>query len=159
MAGTSLIDDAPPSRPQVTSAVTRGAARLLLDLGYAALPEVTLPNGRRADIMGLDRRGRILIVEVKSGVEDYRSDLKWSEYLAYCDQFAFAVSPEFPRHVLPESPGLIVADAFGGAILREPAAEPLSGPRRKALTLAFARLGALRAISGGAILSAPLEMA
>src|SRR5215510_1226257 len=108
-----------PSRPEVTSAVTRGAGRLLAALGYAPLAEVTLPNGRRADLMALSRRGEIFIVEVKSGLEDLRADLKWGEYGPYCDAFAFAVAPEFPRERLPAEPGLIVADGFGGAILRE----------------------------------------
>jgi hypothetical protein len=133
------------SRPETTAAVTRGAARLLTDLGYAPLAEVTLPNGRRADLMALGARGEILIVEVKSGVEDFRVDLKWPEYRPYCDAFAFAVAPEFPREILPEEPGLIVADGFGGAILREAPVAALAGARRKALTLAFARLAALRA--------------
>ena len=137
-----------PSRPETTAAVTRGAARLLAALDYAPLAEVVLPNGRRADLMALGRRGEILIVEVKSGVEDFRADFKWGEYLAYCDAFAFAVGPEFPREHLPVEPGLIVADGFGGAVLREPPRAPLAGARRKALTLAFARLAALRA--GGA---------
>jgi len=133
------------SRPEVTAAVTRGAARLLAALGYAPLAEVCLPNGRRADLMALGRRGEILIVEVKSGLEDFRADLKWGEYLAYCDAFAFAVGPEFPRDRLPLEPGLIVADGFGGALLREASRTPLVGARRKALTLAFGRLAALRA--------------
>ena len=55
------------------------------------------------------------------------------------------MAPEFPREILPQDPGLIVADGFGGAILREAPVEALTGPRRKALTLAFARLAALRA--------------
>ena len=133
------------SRPETTASVTRGAARLLAALGYAPLAEVTLPNGRRADLMALGRKGEIFIVEVKSGVEDFRADQKWREYLPYCDAFAFAVAPEFPRAVLPPEPGLIVADGFGGAVLREAPAAPLAGARRKALTLAFARLAALRA--------------
>lgn len=133
------------SRPETTATVTRGAARFLTALGYAPLSEVTLPNGRRADLMALGPKGEIFIVEVKSGVEDFRVDLKWPEYLPYCDAFAFAVAPEFPREILPEEPGLIVADGFGGAILREAPVEPLAGARRKALTLAFARLAALRA--------------
>ena len=41
------------SRPQTTLGVTRGAARLMVDLGYAPLLEVGLPNGRRADVMAL----------------------------------------------------------------------------------------------------------
>lgn len=133
------------TRPEVTAAVTRGAARLLTDLGYAQLAEVTLPNGRRADLMGLSPKGEIVIVEVKSGLEDYRVDRKWHEYLPYCDRFAFAVAPEFPREILPEEPGLIVCDGFGGAVLREPPATPLAGARRKALTIAFGRLAAMRA--------------
>ncbi len=63
----------------------------------------------------------------------------------YCDAFAFAVAPEFPREILPDEPGLIVADGFGGAVLREAEVAPLAGARRKALTLAFGRLAALRA--------------
>ena len=133
------------SRPETTAAVTRGTARLLAALGYAPLTEVTLPNGRRADLMALGRKGEILIVEVKSSVEDFRTDGKWHEYRPYCDAFAFAVAPEFPREILPEDPGLIVADAFGGAVLREAPSVPLAGARRKALTIAFGRLAAMRA--------------
>ena len=133
------------SRPETTATVTRGAARLLVALGYAPLTEVTLPNGRRADLMALGPKGDVLIVEVKSGLEDFRTDRKWGEYLPYCDAFFFAVAPEFPREILPEEPGLIVADGFGGAVLREALAQPLAGARRKALTLAFGRLAALRA--------------
>jgi hypothetical protein len=136
------------NRPETTAAVTRGAARLLTALGYAPLAEVTLPNGRRADLMALGPKGQLFIVEVKSGIEDFRTDQKWHEYQPYCDAFAFAVAPEFPREVLPEEPGLIVADGFGGAVLREASPVPLAGARRKALTIAFGRLAALRA--GGA---------
>ena len=41
------------SRPETTLSVTRGAARLMVDLGYAPLLEVCLPNGRRADVMAI----------------------------------------------------------------------------------------------------------
>ncbi|HEY5410962.1 MAG TPA: DNA repair putative endonuclease MmcB [Caulobacteraceae bacterium] len=133
------------SRPQTTLAVTRGAARLLMAMGFAPLLEVGLPNGRRADIMALSPRGRIAICEVKSGLEDYRSDRKWGEYLPFCDHFYFAVAPEFPQAILPEGPGLIVADGFGGAVILDPPEAPLAPARRKALTIAFARLAALRA--------------
>lgn len=132
-------------RPEITANVTRGAARLLVDLGYAPLTEVTLPNGRRADLMALSAKGELVIFEVKSGIEDYRVDRKWGEYLPYCDRFAFAVAPEFPREILPEEPGLIVCDGFGGAVLREAPVNPLAPARRKALTIAFARLAAMRA--------------
>ena len=134
------------TRPETTVAVTRGAARLFLALGYAPLAEVGLPNGRRADLMALGPRGEIAIAEVKSGLDDFRTDRKWAEYAPYCDSFYFAVEAGFPRHILPEGPGLIVADAFGGAVLIEPPIVPLASARRKALTLIFARLAAARAL-------------
>ena len=134
------------SRPDTTLSVTRGAARLMLDLGYAPLLEVGLPNGRRADVMAMGPKGDILIVEVKSGLDDYRVDRKWHEYGPFCDAFYFAVAPEFPDGVLPEEPGLIVADGFGGAVLRGAPVTPLAPARRKALMIAFARLGAMRTL-------------
>jgi len=132
------------SRPETTLGVTRGAARLLADMGYAPLLEVCLPNGRRADVMALGRKGDIVIVEVKSGIEDYRVDRKWPEYAPFCDAFFFAVAPEFPEGVLPDEPGLIIADAFGGAVMREAPMLTLAPARRKALTIAFGRLAAMR---------------
>ena len=137
------------SRPETTLSVTRGAARLLMDMGYAPLLEVCLPNGRRADVMALGPKGDIVICEVKSGIEDYRVDRKWPEYAPFCDAFFFAVAPEFPQDVLPDEPGLIVADGFGGAVVRDAPVSPLAPARRKALTLAFARLGALRTMREG----------
>ena len=121
---------------------------MFLALGYAPLAEVTLPNGRRADLVALGPRGEIAIAEVKSGPEDYLVDRKWGEYGPFCDAFYFAVAPHFPREILPQGPGLIVADAFGGAVLVEAPVIPLVAARRKALTLAFARLAAMRAIGG-----------
>lgn len=134
------------SRPDVTQAVTRGAGRLLVALGYAPLAEVALPNGRRADLMALGPRGEIVIVEVKSSLEDYRCDAKWAEYGPYCDAFYFAVAPEFPLEALCEGVGLMVCDGFGGAVLVEAVRAPLAPARRKALTLDFARLAAMRAM-------------
>ena len=116
----------------------------MLDMGYAPLLEVCLPNGRRADVMAVGPKGDIVICEVKSGVEDYRLDRKWQEYGPFCDALYFAVAPEFPQDILPEAPGLIVADGFGGAVVRTAPVSPLAPARRKALTLAFARLGAMR---------------
>jgi len=135
--------------------VTRGAVRAFRGLGYVALAEVTLPNARRADLMAISPRGELFIAEVKSSLEDFRVDRKWRDYLDFCDRFAFAVSPEFPQHVLPQEPGLLVCDGFGGALVREAPLSPLAGSRRKALTIAFARLAALRA-SG--VLAVDLEV-
>jgi len=146
MAAALLQIDLVFSRPETTLAVTRGAGRLLRHMGYAPLLEVGLPNGRRADVMALGRRGDIIICEVKSGIEDYRVDRKWGEYAPFCDAFFFAVAPEFPDGILPDEPGLIVADGFGGAVVRDAPTTPLAPARRKALTIAFARLAAMRVL-------------
>ncbi len=122
----------------------------MVQLGYAPLLEAPLPNGRRADVMALGSRGEIAILEVKSSREDFRADQKWREYQPFCDLFYFAVAPEFPRAVLPPEPGLIVADGFGGAILSDAQTTPLAGARRRALTLAFARLAAIRNLAAPA---------
>jgi len=132
------------SRPATTGVVTRGTARLMIAMGYAPLLEVGLPNGRRADVMALGPKGQIVVCEVKSSLEDFRADRKWGEYLPYCDAFYFAVPPEFPTDVLPGEPGLIVADGFGGAVARPARQAALAPARRKALTVAFARLAAWR---------------
>src|SRR5437762_539390 len=52
-SGMDVVIDLRPSRPETTGLVTRGAGRFLVSLGYAPLAEVTLPNGRRADLMAL----------------------------------------------------------------------------------------------------------
>ncbi len=135
------------ARPDATLAVTRGAARLLTSLNFTPVLEAPLPNGRRADLMALGPRGEIAIVEVKSCAADYIADRKWAEYRPYCDLFYFAVPPEFPLSLLPAEPGLIVADGFGGAVVREAIEVSLAPARRKSLTLGLARLAAMRALA------------
>lgn len=138
------MDALPLSRPDITLALARGVTRLLLDHGLASVLEVPLANGRRADVMALTASGEIWIVETKSCLADFAVDSKWPGYVDYCDRFFFAVTEDFPRDLIPEEVGLIVADGFGGAILRDSPARPLAGARRKAVTLVFARLAALR---------------
>ncbi len=129
----------------VAADIVCGTVRLLTDLGFACITEMTLANGRRADIVALGRDGEIMITEVKSSSADYRSDSKWGEYLPYCDRFFFAVSSAFPTALIDSQTGLIIADRFGGAQVREAPATKLPTARRKAMTLRFARLAAMRA--------------
>lgn len=131
-------------RPQTTEAVVRGAARFLRRAGFVTVREMIVPSGRRMDLMALSPSGELLAVEVKSSVEDFRTDQKWRDYRDYSDAFAFAVAPEFPVGILPGDVGLLLADPYGGEWLREPPRHPLAGARRKALTLGFARLAAGR---------------
>jgi hypothetical protein len=132
------------NRPETTAAVCRGTLRLLASLGWAGVLEVPLNNGRRADILALGPGGELAIVEVKSSLEDFRTDSKWLEYRDYCDRFYFAVTAEFPSGLIPESCGLIVGDRFGATIVRDSDPVPVAAARRKALTLLAARLAGER---------------
>ena len=120
--------------------LARGVSRLLQQMGYACLAEFRLKSGRRADVAGLDRRGRVVIVEIKRSIPDFRADAKWPEYLDYCDAFYFATPKGFPTEILPPEHGLILADRFGAEVVRA-AAElpPLHASRRREVTLRFAR--------------------
>jgi hypothetical protein len=108
------------------------------------LPEVPLANGRRADLLALDRNGLITLVEIKSCPADFRADRKWQHYLEYCDRFYFAVAAGFPQNLLPPDEGLILADRFAGEIVREARLRTLAAARRKAMLIRFARAAAGR---------------
>ena len=131
-------------RPEVTVAVCRGAGRLIRHAGYSVLLEFPLPDGRRADIFAVGRAGELVIVEVKSSIEDWRVDGKWPDYLDWCDQLYVAVPVDFPQALIPVEIGLIVADAYGGEILRAPPRRPVAAARRKALLVDCARLASER---------------
>jgi CysZ protein len=138
----SLFLRADRRQSPVAADVQRGVRRLFSQLGYVSLPEFTLASGRRADVIALGGDGLLTIVEIKSSVADFRADRKWPDYRDFCDRFFFAVPDTLPRAILPEDTGLIVADSFGAAILREAPPHPLAGARRKAVTLRFAHAAA-----------------
>ncbi len=124
--------------------IAKGVVRLFAERDIRALTELSLATGRRVDVIGVARDGRIHVVEIKSSRTDFLVDRKWPEYLDFADFFYFAVGVDFPRDLLPEAEGLILADRFGGEIVRPPCHRPLPAARRKALTLRFARTAAGR---------------
>lgn len=124
--------------------ICRGTIRLLHAMGYAATVELPLPSGRRADIAAVGPSGEIWIVEVKSCLNDFRTDQKWEEYRVHCDRLFFAVNCYFPQEVIPDEAGLIVVDGYGGAVLREATAHPLVAATRKAVMLRIARISSSR---------------
>lgn len=143
---TSCFADA----PLVAQDVARGVTRLFFRQDLFALCEVPLPNGRRADMMAIDGKGRISIVEIKVSRADLLGDQKWPDYLDYCDRFYWAVPAGFDLAPLecgdrqPDLCGLIVADRYDAAVVREAVVRPLAAARRKAETLRFARRAARR---------------
>jgi len=148
----SIFAQAQPQRPERTVDIVRGTCRLLVELGAAPILEWTLANGRRADIAAIDRAGDLVIVEVKSCRADFEADAKWQDYLGFADWFYFAVDCDFPQELLPPASGLIIADRYGAAILRQGARMPMAPARRKAAMLRFARHAAERLIHATALL-------
>ena len=108
------------------------------------LHEVRLPNGRRADLLALRPDGCFACIEVKSGPADFLTDTKWPEYRDFSDTLSFAVDTDFPRHLLPEDTGLIVAAGLEADLLREPPEHRMAPSRRRALLHRFASLAASR---------------
>jgi hypothetical protein len=150
MSGDEILSD-----PLVAADVIRGVSRLFSRHDWHGLAEMPLPNGRRADFMALCPKGIITIVEVKVSRADLLGDGKWRDYLDYCDRFFWAVPNGFDLGLMereslgPDFAGLIVADRYDAAILRDPVDAPLAAARRKAETLRFARRAALRVMMTG----------
>lgn len=139
--------------PPLARDVARGVSRLFFHADRMTLCEVPLPNGRRADLMALDGRGEVTIVEIKVSRADLLGDAKWPDYLDYCDRYYWAVPPGFDlapfgTGLMPERTGLIVADRYDACVAREAACHPLAAARRKAETLRFARRAARRVLGG-----------
>lgn len=123
--------------------IRRGVCRLLRELGFGVVPELTLPSGRRADLVGVGPAGEIWIVEIKSCLADFRADTKWPHYRTVCDRLFFATTPEV-GDIFPASEGLIVTDGFLAEILREAPLDRLASAARKAMTLRLAQTAARR---------------
>lgn len=138
--------------PLASAHVARGTIRMLLRHDLVALSEVPLDGNRRADLMAIDARGQIVIIEIKVSRADLLGDGKWTDYLASCDRFYWAVPRGFdvtPLHrpgFLPERTGLIVADRYDAAIVREAHTTPLPAAVRKRATLSFGRRAGRRLI-------------
>ncbi len=117
--------------------VARGILRLFARNDIWCIPEMPLRNNRRADLMGIDPKGRVVIVEIKVSRADLLGDNKWPDYLDFCDRFYWGLPPELDRAPLeseayrPENCGIIVADSYDAEILRPAPSQPLAAARRK----------------------------
>ena len=148
-AAESILDSCFTDAPPLAAEVARGVTRLFCRQDLFAICEMPLPNGRRADLMAIDGKGGLTIVEIKVARSDLIGDSKWTDYFDYCDRFFWAVPPLLARildedRFLPSAAGLIVADRYDAAIVRDAAHRPMAPARRKAEVLRFARRAARR---------------
>jgi len=145
----TLLDSCFADAPPIAAEVARGVTRLFCRQDLFAICEVPLPNGRRADMMAIDSKGALTIVEIKVAKADLLGDSKWTDYLEFCDRFFWAVPPDLAsicngERFLPNDAGLIVADRYDAVMVREASNRPLAPARRKAELLRFARRAARR---------------
>lgn len=129
--------------------------RLMASHGFACIDELVPKRGLRVDVMALGPKSEIWVVECKSSRADFQSDAKWQGYLEWCDRFFWAVDSDFPTELLPDDCGLIIADAYGGEIIRMAPEAKLAPARRKSVVQCFAtttarRLQSLRDPDAGA---------
>ena len=124
--------------------IARGVRRFFRAAGVSTVAEMSLPSGRRADLVGLSADGTISIVEIKSSVADWRADQKWRDYRAHCDRLYFAIDGQTPTELMPGDAGLLLADAFGAELLRAAPEHRLAPATRRTMLLRVARLAADR---------------
>ena len=135
---TALVSGRIPATDERRArAVARGICRLFARNDVWCLAEMPLRNGRRADLMGIDASGQVVIVEIKTARGDLLGDAKWPDYLEFCDRFYWGMPPELDRTCLegpefrPECCGVIMADEYDAEIVRPAPSRPLAAARRK----------------------------
>ena len=96
MATSKTLD-----RKAVTEALTKAAVMHMVRYGFAIHKEIGLGRGGlvRADLLCLNFKKKLVVMEIKSSVSDFSSDQKWPKYLSLCDQLVF-VMPEHVWHRL-----------------------------------------------------------
>lgn len=136
MAHVDLHPTVPTLQPG--QLLARGVARHLVGHGFVCVEELVPSRGLRVDVMALGPKGEIWVVECKSSRTDFTSDAKWQGYLEWADRFFWAVDSDFPTELLPDETGLIIADGYGGEIIRMGPETKLAPARRKVMIQKFA---------------------
>ena len=131
--------DIPALGPFKASDISRGICRHLRNLGYSSLTEFKLKSKRRVDVIGLNEEGYFVIIEIKSSVNDLKSDKKWQEYVPFSDEMYFAVANGFPLELIPNECGIMIADPYNAAIIRLSEVKKLHKSRRQTQIIRFAK--------------------
>jgi hypothetical protein len=94
------------SRKRITDIVTETALRYFARNGYSVYPEVGIQSGGnlRADVLAMNMKGKVTIIEVKSCWQDFATDKKWINYLPYCNKFYFCI----PYHLFNSEKGQFI---------------------------------------------------
>ncbi len=139
-----MAEPNPNSQLQPGQLLARGVSRHLRSYDFVTIEEFVPARGLRVDVLALGPKGEVWVIECKSSRADYTSDNKWQGYLDWCDRYFWGVDEDFPSELLPAETGLIIADAYGGEIIRMGPEDKLAAPRRKVIVQKFARHAAIR---------------
>ena len=122
-----------------TQRITDAIARSYFGQGDGVLREFKLKNRRRVDLVTINDKGWIIIIEIKSSPKDFLSDKKWREYIDWADQFYFGVAHNFPIGILPKEHGIIITDGFDVYQAQPSPVQKLNGSRRNNLIRKMAK--------------------
>ena len=122
-----------------TQRITDAIARSYFGQGDGVLREFKLKNRRRVDLVIINEKGWIIIIEIKSSPADFLSDKKWGEYIDWADQFYFGVAHNFPISILPKEHGIITTDGFDVYQAQPSPIHKLNGSRRNNLICKMAK--------------------
>lgn len=144
LSSAALVAPTDGRQSETALAVARGTSRFLASLGFSCVTELPLPSGRRADLVAMNARGEVWIIEIKSSLADLRADQKWEDYRLHCDRLFFAFPRELPCEIFPPDTGLIVADAYGAYLHCEAPEHKLPAATRKVMMIQFGLSAARR---------------
>ena len=106
--------------------------------GYKVLSEFALPNKKRVDIIAINLKKKIIIVEVKSNKKNLKYDKKWKNYLNYCNYFYFACNDKLKDSEFSENIGIIQNNSNNIKIIRKSKYQKISENKKKQLIFKIA---------------------
>lgn len=104
------LEKAKTIRKEVTKFLTRKGLSCHYEVGLNKWGKL------RADILSFNYKDKMIVVEVKSSLADYKTDKKWQDYLKFSTQFYFAFDSDFPltkeiiKEIKSTGAGILVVD-------------------------------------------------
>lgn len=91
-------------RKSITAGLTKAATSYFLRQGFSCFVELGVAAfGRfRADVICLNLKGEVVLVEVKSCVQDYSTDHKWPNYRQYANKAYFCMTEDTYSRLEPK---------------------------------------------------------
>ena len=112
--------------------------QFLILKGFKVLSEFALPNKKRVDIIAINSKKKIIIVEVKSDKNGIKNDKKWKNYLNYCNYFYFACNDKLKDLNFSKNIGVIQNNSKSIKITKKSKYKKLSENKKKNLIFKIA---------------------